>query len=378
MDDDAVYVYKAYYDLRDPAGPRIRVLLTSNCSTLASNQTVLDLRIEGKSIGIGWEKMTNGVERSPSKYTDDVSACIGALHWFNDWPRLILYVEMARLNGISRILVTWQSISKEVKAVIDYYQQRGIIQPHPWPLLPFNEKRNPNSNVYIASHNLFTQHCNFWSSSKYTFLSDVDELLYMRYHNKTLFELLESWYRKKKDIAGFKFKHTPLALKMASNPFEYEKFLELEPLRKPLTYEGWRFPKSIFLTEYTQISWVHYPREFFAKKKNYEIPADEALYFHLRENFEDANATVLYPDVQLFRQEEVDQRIWLIADTIRDIFQDTVPKYRTRELYAAMGECRKRKGKKCEDASVGCWDALSGMDDWIYAAPTPNSYYIPV
>ncbi|CAJ0587648.1 unnamed protein product, partial [Mesorhabditis spiculigera] len=415
----AIYVYKAYYDLRDPEGPRIRVLITANCTLMNSNTTRLDLTMDGKSIGIGWKKMTNGigcksesckfwhydiaskvyegrvpdtitfhrnefaaeipVERSPAKYTDDVSACIGALHWYNDWPRLILYVEMARLNGISRILVTWQSISKEVKAVIDYYQQRGIIQPHPWPLLPFNEKRDPNANVFIVSHNLFTQHCNFWSRSKYTFLSDVDELLYMRYHNTTLFDLLETWYRKKSDIAGFKFKHTPMALKLAPEPFDYDKFLELDALRNPVPYRYWRFPKSIWLTEATRIAWVHYAKEFFGKRKNHDIPAEEALYFHLRDTFENANTTALYPDVQLFKEDEIDERLVAMANTIREIFPDGTPNYRAKKLAAPRKECQKKPiVKGCRDSGVSCFPTLRKMDEWIFAVPTPESFYIPV
>ncbi|CAJ0587359.1 unnamed protein product, partial [Mesorhabditis spiculigera] len=421
IDDEAVYVYKAYYDLRDPAGPRIRVLLTSNCSILANTTNTWDLKIRGKSIGVAWKKLTNGnrlskcmdegcaywhydiaskvyegnvpdmitfhrneffaeipVERSPSKYTDDISACIGALHWFNDWPRLILYVEMARLNGISRILVTWQSISKEVQAVIDYYQQRGIIKPHPWPLLSFNEKRDPNSNVYIVSHNLFTQHCNFWSSSKYTFLSDVDEMLYMRYHNKTLYVLLILQIGQANSEAGYNFKHTQLAVKMAPQPFEFEEFLKLDGLRKPKAYAEYRFPKSIWLTEYTRVAWVHYAREFFANKTNYDIPPEEALYFHLRENFKKKDAVIQYPDVELFRKDETDERLRGMARTIREIFKNFEPGYRAPVNYALMEECRSQQNKTCDDSGVTCWDLLSEMDNWILAAPTPDSYYIPV
>ncbi|CAJ0564334.1 unnamed protein product, partial [Mesorhabditis spiculigera] len=405
LGEDVIYIYKAFYDTRDPAGPRIRVILTANCATLASGDVVIELRIANKSIGIGWVRLPfegaltsclgddcpyhhydiaseayEGaipetvtfhrddfiaeipIERSPAEYSDDISACLGGMHWYNDWPRLIFYVEMVRRNGISRILVPWQ--------------QKGIIDLHPWPLMPFGKKHDPNKLVFYNAQWLLTQYCNFWTKSKYTYLSDVDEMLYVRDRNWTLYELLESWSRNASDLGGFNFPHTPLSLDLAQEPFDYEKFLELEPLRmRPRTVvDDWRFPKSVWITEHTMVSWVHYATEFFADKRNYDIPAEEALDLHMRNDFIGRNYTDLYPDVQIFSEEEVEGELSRIRGIIREIFRDLRPNYRTPAVHAAM----EKPGKPCDDSGVGCWELLSRVDDWIYASPTPESFYIPV
>ncbi|CAJ0580269.1 unnamed protein product, partial [Mesorhabditis spiculigera] len=395
LGEDVIYIYKAFYDTRDPAGPRIRVILTANCATLASGALTsclgddcpyhhYDIASEAYEGAIP-ETVTFHrddfiaeipIERSPAEYSDDISACLGGMHWYNDWPRLIFYVEMVRRNGISRILVPWQVMSPEVKAVIDYYKQKGIIDLHPWPLMPFGKKHDPNKLVFYNAQWLLTQYCNFWTKSKYTYLSDVDEMLYVRDRNWTLYELLESWSRNASDLGGFSFPHTPLSLDLAQEPFDYEKFLELEPLRmRPRTVvDDWRFPKSVWITEHTMVSWVHYATEFFADKRNNDIPADEALDLHMRNDFIGRNYTDLYPDVQIFSEEEVEGELSRIRGIIREIFRDLRPNYRTPAVHAAM----EKPGKPCDDSGVGCWELLSRVDDWIYASPTPESFYIPV
>ncbi|CAJ0567815.1 unnamed protein product, partial [Mesorhabditis spiculigera] len=415
---DALYVYKAFYDLRDPEGPRIRVCVTASCRVIDDPATTIDLRVDGQSIGLGWKNSTNcckcavdgckyfsydiaskiyrgpvpetvsfhrnehsaeiPVEQPPSKYTDDISACTGPLHWYNDWPRLILYVETARLNGISRILVTWQSISKEVKAVIDYYQQKGIIHPLPWPALPFNDEIDVYPQVHNAGQNLFNQYCNFWSSSKYTHLSDVDELLHIRHQNRTLYDLLEATARENASIGGFRFQHTPLALNWIPEPFDYEKFLKLDALRSARTpnTDRWRLGKSIWMTNVTRISWVHYVLKFFAGRENYHVPREQALLLHMRNSFQKSTAAPLFPNFQLWPKEQMDERLAKMADTIREIFRDGPPNYRTSTLPASE-KCT-RVWPSCWNAGASCFTSMSNHDDWIYATPTPQSFHIPV
>ncbi|CAJ0924133.1 unnamed protein product, partial [Mesorhabditis belari] len=101
--------------------------------------------------------------QSPTNYTNTVSACIGPLYWFNDWIRLIIFVEYWKFIGVSKILLTPNVISKDVAKVIEYYKAQGIIETHGWPLLPFTEKVDPNYGVHYVSDNLDTQHCTFWS-----------------------------------------------------------------------------------------------------------------------------------------------------------------------------------------------------------------------
>ncbi|CAJ0587303.1 unnamed protein product, partial [Mesorhabditis spiculigera] len=420
--NNAIFVHKAFYDLRDPAGPRIRVIVTATCAGIGDE---IDILVDGAAIGVEWKTCTNSVkcptnegcpywhydiasrvykdrvpdtihvsrrnnrtaalqvvplDRSPSKYSNTVSACIGPLYWANDWPRVILFVEYWKKLGIKKILFTPIVVSKTVQRVIDYYKKQGIVETHGWPLLPFNEKLDPNFGVYVVSDNLDTQHCAFWSSSRYTFVGDIDELLVIRNTSQSLHDYVAGVDKKKKDLGGLLFPHVALGLNppLAKNPFNFNDYLKLDGLKKPILFANNRAPKSIFVTESVKIAWIHSPRAHFRGRRNHNVPAKEAIYLHARENFERdfVNKTMLFTDVQLFTESELEN----IRKAASEIFITGPPSYNVDKVLKEMDACRKKSLAKtrCRDQVVSCYAEMIKLDDWVFTEPTEESYYIPV
>ncbi|CAJ0926678.1 unnamed protein product, partial [Mesorhabditis belari] len=306
---------------------------------------------------------------APSEYTDSLSACIGPLHWFNDWPRLIAFIELWRRQGTHTFLVSVQSVSKSVQQVIDYYV----------------DKYDPNFKTFYVSDNLEFQHCIFWSKSKYTFLGDVDDFIYIRNRSYNYFDYLEKWLAEKSDFGALKFSHVGLTFRprIVENPFIYENFLTFDSFRNPITFDNWRFPKTIFLTKAVKANWVHYPNEYFLGKTAYEAPKEEALHLHGRYDFdlrEDINeSSKLYPDVQFFEPNKIDNTLKEIGAIVREIFHGETPEYRGALAHDAVERCRNTGWSAqsgCLEPGVSCFDDLFPLDHWVLAEPNEDGHYV--
>ncbi|CAJ0924127.1 unnamed protein product, partial [Mesorhabditis belari] len=327
------------------------------------------------------------VHRSPKNYTNSLSACIGAVHWFNDWPRLIVFLEVWRRQGTEKFLFTVQSVSKTVKQVLDFYEKKGLLQIHDWPLLPFSQLYDPNYRVYYISDNLETQHCLFWSDSKYTFQGDVDDFLYIRNSSLPFFDYFETWFQEKKDLGALSFPHVGLAFRprIIEKPYKYENVLRFDALRKPLTFEEWRMPKTVFLTEYVKNNWVHHPKAYFADKRRYDVAKAQAIHLHGRMNFDQKSDLNLikppYPDVHFFKEKDLEKTLKEIGGIVREIFGDVTPEYRGFEVQTALQLCRdKGRPKKtgCLDPGVSCFDELFPLDDWWKYFGGKKLYNVPL
>lgn len=82
--------------------------------------------------------------------------CVPPLYWYDDWPRLILFVEYWKEEGAS-VSIYVNSVSENVKKVIDYYETevdnpmmfleriiKGSIKVINWSMLPRLKDEDPN------------------------------------------------------------------------------------------------------------------------------------------------------------------------------------------------------------------------------------------
>ncbi|CAJ0939537.1 unnamed protein product, partial [Mesorhabditis belari] len=241
---------------------------------------------------------------SPSMYTNDISVCVGPMHWFNDWPRLIVFAEYLKSQGIKKFLLHVQSVSKTAKKVLDYYEKEGFLEVRGWPLLPFNKYWNPNLYTYNVAHHREMYDCGFWSASKWTFYGDLDDLPYIR------------------------------------------------------------------------------------EKRGINIPKEEALYLHMRANFDwDPNVTRIenrkYMDVKFFEEKAIDEKLEEIRERIREILREEKPEYRGFEVMAAMDRCVKRLKQEdepfnrteCWNPGAPCFGDIYPLDEWVLAKPEENNKF---
>ncbi|CAJ0938965.1 unnamed protein product, partial [Mesorhabditis belari] len=211
---------------------------------------------------------------SPSMYTNDISVCVGPMHW--DFSRFVAGHCFHSTNMLVML-------------------KRSVVYSIQW---------NPNLYTYNVAHHREMYDCGFWSASKWTFYGDLDDLPYIR------------------------------------------------------------------------------------EKKGINIPKEEALYLHMRANFDwDPNVTRIenrkYMDVKFFKEKAIDEKLEEIRERIREILREEKPEYRGFEVMAAMDRCVKRLKQEdepfnrteCWNPGAPCFGDIYPLDEWVLAKPEENNKF---
>ncbi|CAJ0566939.1 unnamed protein product, partial [Mesorhabditis spiculigera] len=269
----------------------------------------------------------------PQEYKKGLTAGVSPFFWFNDWPRLFVFIELAQKVGFTHFLFSHQSASLAVMEMLQYYV----------------EKYDSNERTFWGGQIMAENYCGFWSKTNYTALVDVDDLFYPR-TGENLIELADRHF--------------------------------LDPriaLKNPTLVEEHRFHKSIFQTKYAATLWTHQPVKFYEGKRSKMVGYKEAVYLHHQKNYETYdNQTQPYEkmaDFTFFDQKTLNETLTDMQDILKEIYQHNPkpPKYRVNQV--ADGA---QKINKCPTLGGPCYLHMKNLDEWVYAPPDENSNWIVV
>ncbi|KAF8381660.1 hypothetical protein PRIPAC_70802 [Pristionchus pacificus] len=188
--NESILLYRAYYDNR--TGPGIfRILAVSPCLQSSTHLSIGSdsfhslllhspmekfcpwkwapsckwnaYHFQSQSMPFSPQINVNLYERSVKMDVNSVpflyetlEVCVPPLYWYDDWPRLILFVEYWKEEGAS-VSIYVNSVSENVKKVIDYYETevdnpmmfleriiKGSIKVINWSMLPRLKDEDPN------------------------------------------------------------------------------------------------------------------------------------------------------------------------------------------------------------------------------------------
>ncbi|CAJ0949785.1 unnamed protein product, partial [Mesorhabditis belari] len=432
---EEMFVYYAYYDIRDPLGPRIRFLANAVCRDLDKKEITVDVGDGQEVLPLEWANgiSTGGcadcllqgmdfatvVHEGPvsdeiviSRKTksrkvklhqiaqnyeekDEMKSCIlSPLFWYNDWPRLFVFFEWwKRKNGIKKILIHIHSLSKVTKQLIDYYVNEGLVEVGTFPWMPFTADYNPNDHIFYNSVHIATQICSVWSDSKYTTMNDVDELFYVRNSSENLLSLTQRLMGSRateislKTVGALGLQATALTFPsggLSADEWNYKEFKTLNFLKSTTVYRSEQYTKYIYETASAKKPWLHEMLEFFGEKEQIRLNEDQAVYLHMRNNynaetFRTSKQVLLDANLRLFEDDELEA----MRNTLDKIFP-IPPSYKTEITLPVLSECRLRskndtKREKClKTTGTTCYDAMKDLDDWVFAVPNEDSVFTPI
>lgn len=114
----------------------------------------------------------------------NMSVCVKPFHYnFDRAVWLVEFIEFYRLLGADKFIFYNHTTGSNVKAVLDYYQDFGIVTVLPWALPVVTQKEIRTEGIFAALND-----CNLRSVNRFhlTAMVDVDEFLIPRNHHNLL------------------------------------------------------------------------------------------------------------------------------------------------------------------------------------------------
>ncbi|CAJ0579847.1 unnamed protein product, partial [Mesorhabditis spiculigera] len=390
---DEMFVYYAYVEIRDPAGPKIRILANVVCSELVLQDIQIDvgagfllpleraktLGTYGCRGGAGGRCKLQEMEFTsivyPGPLPDEIT--IHRKEFSAD-------VKLHRMpsnykRGLNSCIIA--PLFWTTKRLLEYYVAQGVVDVRPFPWMPYTDEYNPNDHTFYGAEHITCFFCAVWSDTTVTTMNDVDELFWAR-KGDTLLNVTDRLSDPiTEDVGGLAMRHHALVFTspMAPSPWDFEKFKQLNFLRDPIAYWQGRMGKHLYRTEYAKLPWIHAMREWYDHKRTVDMPEEQAVYLHMRANYNE-NRSTEFPDLKLFTDAEIKG----LRETLDAIFADGPPGYEAPNTRNYTEYCKKMSSRGFEGwdcvKPVGtlCYSELRGKDEWLHAIPTPDSFWTPI
>lgn len=126
------------------------------------------------------------------KLKPEIALCIGPLQYnYSQGLRIVEYFELYKLLGITKFYVYYLTSTPEVKRIIDYYENEGLIEIFDWQLTGYNFENNLRYGGIFSSLNECVYRARVVDSFKYAAIIDFDEIL-MPFKNNSLSLFIKS------------------------------------------------------------------------------------------------------------------------------------------------------------------------------------------
>ncbi|TKR86745.1 hypothetical protein L596_011270 [Steinernema carpocapsae] len=337
LSHDSLIIYRAYLDLRKLT--KVRILAFSRCfaddATVKIGSEVAQIVAIEKSCPWKWAPscdwnsfyisakrpllvensgrvqvslphLNRSISISLSVLSSDsrslssgLSICVPPLYWFSNWPLLVHFFELWRLQGATHFFVYVHSVSVSVRSVLGFYFQKGLVTVVPWNELPSTTDVNPNLSLYRLGHSLAHNDCVFRTTSRFTALVDIDEFL-IPSRNQTLLELLDDKLEKHPLAGSFVFTH--IRLRFDGQDWSKPDF---SWLRRSLKSDKWKGPtKYVFIADRTRIL-LNQVHSHFPPFSPIMISHEEAHLYHARSSWAAPNAHEEFEPIKLYTEESI-------------------------------------------------------------------------
>ncbi|GMT11103.1 hypothetical protein PFISCL1PPCAC_2400 [Pristionchus fissidentatus] len=392
---EPIFLYRAYYDNRTGPG-RLRVLAISTCLSTtdrifinygsysiplvhrpiekycpwqwapdckwnafhfeapASDYTPhMNVTLPGRSLQMP-------VHTLP-ELTETLQICVPPLYWYDDWPRLVLFVEFWKREDAA-IMIYVNSISANVKRVIDYYENEGAIRVVNWPMLPELRDEDPNRSIYRLSHSLAHNNCVLRSSSKYTTLLDLDEFIIVR--NTSLLDFVRSQIDTDPTVGSMQFVHRGLVSNIpVDENFDAIDTMEARVVDGP--------SKVLFTPSSTLFLSTHFVNTHVEGFHGTTISPDEAFLLHNRISFGDKK---IGEEIEFNDKFPLDLKDRII-ETRDIIFGSNTPKFSLNVTNKVVRCTSSWRHDGCKTPISSCYSTLISMEDWIFVGPSIDSNF---
>lgn len=413
VNEETLFIYKAYLDQRRPEETLIRILAFSQCRDITVTLHYGQMCISGKNIAVENECPWKWVPKCrwfsfmlifnmrdtnfsastkniyltkknhaaivplnlhPHNHQNTLHVCVPPLYWYWNYAAFIQFIEIWKRQGATMFHIYYVSVSRQMMDILKIYEKMGVIQLIRWQMMPRSHLIDPNRWIYRFGHTLSINDCLYRVSARYVALVDTDEFIIPS--SGTLLQFLHEMHAKNDKVGSFVFEHARVRfqgykdLKLKSKfDFDWLKDAEYQIREGP--------SKTIFMPERVQIMTTHRVREFFKPHKPCKIAIDKGLLYHARSNwiFTTLNNFTFHP-MDLFQkyitplkkqyQKLLSQVQWVEENPIH------LWKLLSSKIEGCLSEWR-RYG--CKAPYHLCHHVLKDQADWIFSHTNVSSDY---
>uniref|UniRef100_A0A7E4ZS61 Glycosyltransferase family 92 protein n=1 Tax=Panagrellus redivivus TaxID=6233 RepID=A0A7E4ZS61_PANRE len=242
--------------------------------------------------------------RKPAKhknptYPHTLGVCLQPMYYVTDYPMLIQFFEFWLNEGSTKFYFYWESMSPQVKDLIEFYQatSNAEIELIPWSRLPVSPtvtiKQNPNAYWFRLEVFLGIFDCMMRAryNVKYIAQTDLDETIFVN-GSQTLIEYMESMNKKHPDLVDVQFLSRRAYIngsnEKISHPFKfsfepYEAFIaDVAVFKKPLYTKMIHRPERDFKVHIHRSQLPELIPGTNKRYKHVDAPPMEASVFHFR------------------------------------------------------------------------------------------------
>ncbi|EGT43789.1 hypothetical protein CAEBREN_23051 [Caenorhabditis brenneri] len=113
------------------------------------------------------------------------TVCIQPVYWYSEFHNIALFIEAWRSQGATRFIVYFHSSTKDVRTLLEYYVDLGILKLKPWPSFgPLSSKTSEyfnfpsfDSSTYRVGHTLAQNLCALEMKTELGAIADFDEVM---------------------------------------------------------------------------------------------------------------------------------------------------------------------------------------------------------
>ncbi|KAK0401910.1 hypothetical protein QR680_016045 [Steinernema hermaphroditum] len=138
-----------------------------------------------------------------TKRREGIAVCVSPLYYFNNWVRVVEFIEIYRNYGVQHFYIYVLSVSKIVYSVLQYYEKQGMVSIIEWTELPKIGDIDPNKAVFRVGQGADHVDCLMRSSAKYVAALDFDD--YITISNGTILDYITREEENDPTIGSFNF-----------------------------------------------------------------------------------------------------------------------------------------------------------------------------
>ncbi|PIC23150.1 hypothetical protein B9Z55_016945 [Caenorhabditis nigoni] len=288
--------------------------------------------------------------------------CVQPVYWYSEFHNIALFIETWRSQGATRFIVYFHSSTKEVRALLEYYQSLGILKLKPWPsfgsLSPTVSSHyhfpSADSSTYRVGHTLAQNLCALEMSTELGAIADFDEVMVA--DKGILVDYVEN-VMKDEDVGAIRFNHLLMKFEPKISLLDYSGVME------PIFMNRTGPPKTVFNSSSVDILLTHSVRRFIGNESM--VTANGSLLHYRHNSYTEDVEEIQKPNYKLF-QSYPRLHIKRIRKTILKVFGSFPAPYNSTYLHVLNQCISKIVGEgKCRSTVAYCKQWMDPLADWI-------------
>ncbi|GMS90936.1 hypothetical protein PENTCL1PPCAC_13111, partial [Pristionchus entomophagus] len=289
-----------------------------------------------------------------------MQVCVSeALFWYDDWPRLLVFIELWREAHNAHFTLNLKSVSKTVRKLLDFYEEQGVLTTIPWPDLPtFPGVENANKDVFNLEASIVQNDCMLRSDAEVVALLDIDEFIYIR-NNQSIIDFMRAKRDEFHDLGALSFSTVGMQMNLLDGSFEA---IGRESILKNV------MPKKVaFFPNRVKTVSTHFVWELLGEYKQYNVNVNDAVVVHMRQNFvnNDNRKEIKLPYF-------TDSFRTMLLTRKREVFGDSPPHFSPRRVVKTVVACYQRMGREHPNRHSNirnipgeCREYVRDLEEWI-------------